>query len=359
MKKVFSTLGMVIMVTGAMAQNLHFSNPEYRFPTIRENDKDATHVFTFVNKSSDQVEITGVVCPQKNIRITWEKDTIGKKENGDIIVILNPKESVGQFDCLIEITTLEKGKAKKYALKVTGEVLEKEKSKQEIYGMKEGNLRYKNNYNTGYKLTPTTVLVDTFFFFNEWNMTMTFSAGNIPNVMEISYLTPKLAPMEEGIVVFRYKAELKKDWGSIYDKFTIQTNDSIRPEKAFHITGDIYDDFASWTPEQMKNAPKVRMSEEKYNFGTVKEGENVEHTFTITNVGKSKLYIHKTKTTCGCTVGRPEKEELDPGESTSIKATFRTHGKVGSQSRPIDIITNDPEKPKVTATLEGNVIKIQ
>jgi hypothetical protein len=359
MKKVFSTLGMMLIAAAMMAQNLHFSNTEYRFPTLRENDKESTHVFTFVNKSSDQVEITGVVCLQKNIRITWGKDTIGKKENGGITVIISPKGSLGSFDCPIKISTLEKGKAKEYTLKVTGEVLEREKNKQEIYGMKEGNLRYKTNFNTGYKLAPTIVLVDTFFFYNEWNETMTFSTGNIPAVMEISYLTPKLAPLEEGIVVFRYKTELKKDWGNIYDKFTIHTNDPDRPDKTFSVAGEIYDDFASWTSEQLKNAPKVRMSEEKYNFGTVSEGENVEHTFTITNIGKSKLYIRKTNTTCGCTVGRPEKNELDPGESTSIKATFRTQGKPGSQSRPIDIITNDPERPKVTITLEGNVRKTQ
>jgi uncharacterized cupredoxin-like copper-binding protein len=163
--------------------------------------------------------------------------------------------------------------------------------------------------------------------------------------------------LEEGIVVFRFKAEEKKDWGFTYDRFTIHTNDPERPDKTFSVMGDIYDDFASWTPEQMKNAPKVQTSEEKYNFGTVTEGENVEHTFTVTNAGKSKLYIRKTKTTCGCTVGKPEKDELEPGESTAIKATFRTHGKAGGQSRPIDIITNDPEHPKVTVTLEGHVVK--
>ena len=355
MKRVFLAVVMMLVATVIMAQNLQFSSTEYRFSTMRENDAEATHVFAFVNKTSEEVCITGVVCPQKNIRVTWGKDTIRKKESGGIAVIVNPKGSVGSFDCLIKISTLEKGKEKEYTLRVKGEVLEREKSKQEIYGMKEGNLRYKNNYKTGYKLSPTTELIDTFFFYNEWEETMTFSVGNLPPSIEIVYLTPRTAPLEEGILVFRFKAGLKNDWGNVYDRLVMHTNDPERPDKTFHIAGDIYDDFASWTPEQLKNAPKVQMSEEKYNFGTATEDENVEHTFTITNVGKSKLYIRKIKGSCSCTVVQPEKNELEAGESTTMKAVFRTHGKTGGQSRTADVITNDPERPKITLTLEGHV----
>ena len=357
MKRVLLALGIMLTVTAVFAQNLQFNNTEHRFPPMKETDKEVSYTFTFVNKSSNKVNITGVVCPQKNIRITWDKDTIGKKENGSITVIVNPRNSVGSFDCPIKISTLEKGKVREYTLKVTGEILEREKSRQEIYGMKEGNLRYKTNTKSGYRFAPTTVLIDTFFFFNEWSETMTFSHRNMPAAIGVLYLTPQIAPLEEGILVIRYQAELKKEWGFVYDKFVINTNDPERPDKSLYIMGDIYDDFASWTPEQMKNAPKVKMSEEEYKFGTVTEGGNVEHTFTITNAGKSKLYIRRTKTTCGCTVGKPEKDELNPGESTSVKATFRTQGKAGSQSLPIDIITNDPERPKITLTLSGNVVK--
>ena len=357
MKRVFLALGIMLTVAAGFAQNLQFDNMEHRFPPMKETDKEASCTFTFVNKSSNEVNITGVVCPQKNIRVTWDKDTLGKKESGTITVIVNPKNSVGSFDCPLKISTLEKGKEVEYTLRVKGDVLEREKSKQEIYGMKEGNLRYKTNTKSGYKFAPTTVLIDTFFFYNEWEDTMTFSYGNLPAALEISYLTPKIAPLEEGILVFRYNVAVKKDWGNVYDKFVVNTNDSARPDKSLYIIGEIYDDFASWTPEQMKKAPKVKMSEEEYKFGTAIEGESVEHTFTITNVGKSTLYIRKIKGSCSCTVVQPDKNELEPGESTSMKAIFRTHGKTGGQSRTSDVITNDPERPKITLTLTGNVVK--
>jgi hypothetical protein len=355
MKKHILTIGIMLAVRVLMAQSLQFSSTEYRFPTMRVTGAETACEFSFVNKSSDKIYITRANYSQKNIRVTWGKDTIGKKESGTITVIINPKNSVGSFACPIKISTLEKGKAVEYTLTVTGEILEREKTKQEIYGMKEGNLRYISNYKVGYKLSPATELIDTFFFYNEWTETMTFSAGNLPPSLDLVYLTPKAAPLEEGILVFRFKAGVKNDWGSIYEQFIMTTNDPDRPNKTFYMTGDIYDDFSSWTPEQLKNAPKLKAIEEKYNFGTVVEETIVEHTFVITNVGKSTLYIRKTKTSCGCTAGLPEKNVLEPNESTIVKASFRTHRKTGNQSTPIYIISNDPENPKVTVTMEGYV----
>ncbi|MFW5659430.1 MAG: DUF1573 domain-containing protein, partial [Bacteroidota bacterium] len=39
-----------------------------------------------------------------------------------------------------------------------------------------------------------------------------------------------------------------------------------------------------------------------HDFGSMKEGEVVEHTFNFKNVGKSDLIIQKVKPSCGCTV---------------------------------------------------------
>jgi hypothetical protein len=341
----------------ASGQKLEFDKIEHHFRQIKETNGEVKCVFFYENKSKSPIIIVAVENTNRSsVRITAKNnDTLQPKGKGEVSVTLNPRNLSGNFEHTITVKTIEDGKNHNYLLKIKADIEPRPRTKQEIYGMKEGNLRYKTNSKHGYKLTPNTILIDTFFFYNEWEETMTFSTGNLPAAIEIVYLTPKTAPLEEGILVFRFKAGLKNDWGNVYDRFTMHTNDPERPDKTFHIAGDIYDDFASWTPEQLKNAPKVQMSEEKYNFGTATEDENVEHTFTITNVGKSKLYIRKIKGSCSCTVVQPEKNELEAGESTTMKAVFRTHGKTGGQSRTADVITNDPERPKITLTLEGHV----
>ena len=66
----------------------------------------------------------------------------------------------------------------------------------------------------------------------------------------------------------------------------------------------------------------------------------MEHVFVISNEGKSTLYLRKLKQSCSCTLVKPEKMELEPGESTNVKAIFKTSNKKGKQLRTIDVICN-------------------
>jgi hypothetical protein len=225
--------------------------------------------------------------------------------------------------------------------------------------MMEGNIRYKTNFIRFDNLHPNSVVIDTFAVYNVWGDTMILSYGNLPVCIEILSLPKKLAPQEEGKIIFKFSAAAKNDWGFVWDRFVINTNDTLRSDKTFNISGDIYDNFAAWTPEQTKNAPKASFEYTEYNFGTKTEGEEVSHDFILTNIGKSMLYIRKLKSSCGCTAVKPEKEELNPGESTAVKVIFRTRGKIGNQKPSIDVILNDPTQAKITLTLTGHVTKAQ
>ena len=354
MKQLSLIAGFTVMSLFVSAQKLEFNKTEHNFQQIKEIEGEVNCVFSYENKSKIPIIITSVESANRSsVRITAKKDTIFPKGKGDISVILNPRNLSGNFDNTITVKTIEKGQNVEYLLKIKANIEPRPRKIEEIYGMKEGNLRYKTNIKSGLKLIPTSVLVDTFFFYNEWTSPMTFSPGSLPAAIEIVYLTPQLAPLEEGILVFRYKMEVKKEWGNVYDKFTIHTNDPDRADKTFHLTGDVYDDFDSWTPQQKANAPKASFDNTEYQFGTKTEGEEVTHDFIITNTGKGVLYIRKLKQSCGCTAVNPEKEELKQGESTSIKAIFRTYGKTGKQIKTIDVITNDPAQPKITLTISG------
>ena len=340
----------------ALGQKLGFDKIEHHFQQIKETDGEVNCVFSYENKSKTLIIIAGVENTNRSsVRISAKNDTLSPKEKGEISVTFSPRNLSGNFEHSITVKTIEGDKKHDYVLKIKANIEPRQRAITEIYGMKEGNLRYKTNYKTGNIFTPTSTFIDTFYFYNEWTETMTFSVGNKPAAIEILHLTPKTAPLEEGMVVFRFDAAVKKDWGFTYDKFTIITNDPERPEKTFNISGDIYDDFASWTPQQKANAPKASFDNTTYQFGSKTEGEEITHNFVLTNTGKSKLYIRKLKSSCGCTAVKPDKEELEPNESTTIKAIFRTHGKVGKQSRTIDVITNDPENPKITLSITGNL----
>ena len=338
------------------AQNLTFLETEHNFSKIKETDGDVTYSFAYENRSKSNISIVMVDNSNRAVRVNFKKDTIQPKTGkGSIDVTLSPRNLSGVFNHTIHVKTIENGVNQNYALTIKADIEPRPRSKEEIYGMKEGNLRYRNNSLRYESMTPATVIIDTFFIYNVFTESMTFSYKNLPEAFKIISMPETLAPNEEGKIVFEYSAAKKNDWGNIYDRITINTNDSDRPAKTLYITGNIYDDFSAMTEKEKADAAKISVDAVEYNFGTATEGDRIAHDFMISNTGKSTLYIRKLKSSCGCTAGNPEKRELDPGESTPIKATFNTHGKKGKQMRTIDVITNDPTQPKVTLKITGNL----
>ena len=100
--------------------------------------------------------------------------------------------------------------------------------------------------------------------------------------------------------------------------------------------------------------PEFKFEVEEYNFGTVKQGEKVEHEFRFTNAGTEPLIISNVQSTCGCTVPDWPKEPIQKGETAGIKVVFNSAGKTGLQNRPITIFSNAKTSPKVVH-LKGNV----
>lgn len=80
--------------------------------------------------------------------------------------------------------------------------------------------------------------------------------------------------------------------------------------------------------------------EVNYNFGKIKEGESVTHSFTFTNTGSAPLIITSATATCGCTVPEYPAQPIKPGEKGTIKVVFNSRGKMGKQDKVVTILSN-------------------
>ncbi|GEO03393.1 hypothetical protein AAE02nite_10570 [Adhaeribacter aerolatus] len=79
------------------------------------------------------------------------------------------------------------------------------------------------------------------------------------------------------------------------------------------------------------DAPVMTFKETEYDFGSIKDGEVVRHTFVFTNTGKSPLVIESATSTCGCTVPEVPKEPVAPGAEGKLEVEFNSAGKGGQQ----------------------------
>lgn len=98
----------------------------------------------------------------------------------------------------------------------------------------------------------------------------------------------------------------------------------------------------------------VSFSEERFNFGSVVEGEKVAHTYSFTNTGKEPLILSNARGSCGCTVPKWPREPIQPGESADIVVEFNTQNKQGQRSQKVTITANT-NPPESFIYLEGQV----
>jgi hypothetical protein len=113
--------------------------------------------------------------------------------------------------------------------------------------------------------------------------------------------------------------------------------------------------FASIAFSQLMQ-PKLVLQQSSFDFGDIKQGETVSHTFVLSNSGGDLLKITDVKASCGCTAAAPEKNELAPGESTNLVVKFNSTGRQGKQTKTVRIFSNDPQNSEMLLTITGNVV---
>lgn len=99
----------------------------------------------------------------------------------------------------------------------------------------------------------------------------------------------------------------------------------------------------SATPDTAKLAKIEWLDGTKKDFGKIKEGEVLNVVFRFKNVGDKPLIISQVTAGCGCTIPEQPTKPYAPGETGEIKATFNSSGKVGPNSKPVNVFANlDP-----------------
>lgn len=89
-----------------------------------------------------------------------------------------------------------------------------------------------------------------------------------------------------------------------------------------------------------ENRGKIEFGETVYDFGTVKEGEIVEHVFKFTNTGEAPVILSQVSASCGCTTPNYTKDPILPGKEGEINVSFDSKGQVGKQQKIITVSSN-------------------
>jgi hypothetical protein len=109
-----------------------------------------------------------------------------------------------------------------------------------------------------------------------------------------------------------------------------------------------YNPVSADKPLKENEVSKLSFEKVEHDFGTIKEGEIVQHIFKFKNSGNSPLVITNASGTCGCTVPEWPKEPIAPGKSGEIKVSFNSKGKSGVEEKEVYVMANTiPNKTTV------------
>ena len=103
--------------------------------------------------------------------------------------------------------------------------------------------------------------------------------------------------------------------------------------------------------------PKAELPETVYDFDKIERGTSMSHRFKIRNVGESPLRVNVASTTCKCTVGELDKNEIAPNQESDVLLEWVAKTAPGPFRHGAVLSTNDPTQSSIELTVEGQVIE--
>lgn len=358
MKKQFILLFFLTLTFCVFAQDkkpaITFEEISYDFGSVPEESGPVSHEFVFKNTGEAPIIISDVKASCGCTTPSWTKDPVSPGDTGRIIAEYNPLNRPGSFSKTISVTT--NAEPNLTVLHIKGVVQPKPKTPEDDFPAQLGGLRTRyRSFNMG-KITTKEPVTRSFDVYNDSDEPIIFSSTTVaPAYIQIEFAPQELLPKQKGNINITYDATIKSGLGFSSDHIRLFTNEAEDSVKEFSVMATIEEYFPPMTKEELENAPRLLLEKKSHDFGEIKEGEVVKTNFVFTNTGRSPLNIRETKANCGCTVSRPDKDTLEPGESSKITVSFNSRGRRGKQIKSITIFSNDPTAPTKQLTITATV----
>lgn len=350
----FMTFNVVMLIAQPRVEVIERT---FDFGTIKEVDGVKTGKFIIKNIGNEPLRITNVRPSCGCTASKYTTEDIAPGASGFIEAAYDPTNRPGGFNKSIAVNTNDP-QHETFVIYIKGDVIKRPPSKVDNYPTKLGNLRLTTNHYAFNEIKNTQKRTDTLRIFNETTQTILLNGtSEVPSFLKVEIPVKDLNPDDEGFIIITYDATKRDDFGFLFDKFNLLTNDNIMPEKLIYVSANVTADFSHLSEKQLARAPKIKVENEVVQFGEVKPGQNIEIKYVVKNEGRDPLQILKIKPSCGCTVAQSSKNSLKKDESTEIKFNFNTTGRNGVQHHNIVMYTNDPQRPVVVLYFQGTIVQ--
>ena len=331
---------------------VEFDKTVHDFGDISIDDGPQTCVFTVKNVGKEPIAIYEVVTSCGCTDAQWTREPIQPGKTGTITGTYKNEDGPVPFDKTL--TVYIAGVGKPVILRMRGLVHEKKKPLSELFGaVKLGPMGLKSlNYKVSNVLQGES----------SSDEVKIANLGKQPMKVAFTYVSPNLTVEvvpatvpagETAALRFSVKADPAL-WGKHVYSATPVIN-GAKASKPITVTALTRGNFASWTPEQRKNAAQCIFDESTVSFGTANAGAKVKGTFTFTNKGKSPLKFYSLDADADGLMATLPGEIPAQGKG-SIPVTLDTASlPKGETVVMLTLTTNCPARPLINLFLVGLV----
>ena len=268
---------------------VEFDKTVHDFGDISVNDGPQTCTFTVKNVGKEPIAIYEVVTSCGCTDASWTREPLQPGKTGTISATYKNEDGPVPFDKTL--TVYIAGVSKPVILRLRGIVHEKKKSVAELYGAEKlGTMGLKSLHYKVQNILQGESSSDEAKIANLGNKPMKVSFTDVSPNLTIEVVPATVPAGETAALRFTVKSD-PEIWGKHVYKATPVVN-GVKAAKPVTVTALTRGNFASWTPDQRKNAAQCIFDESTVSFGDVNAGTKVKAAFTYTNKGKSALKFY-------------------------------------------------------------------
>lgn len=334
---------------------LFFEKTFVSLGAIQDKQEPVKIIFNYQNIGKGKVTISDVKGDCGCSKPQWDKKPVAFNQKGEIVVYFFPKELSGNQTKTITVFT--DGEPNVYYLKFSAFIDDVNAQLAKAYPSKQGNTLF-DSYEVKFPKIFNYAADSVYrIMYNPTSKPIKIIGIEAPAYMDVTKEKSQISPNTGVTFKIKYKANEAKDFGTKLDEIVVHTDDSLEPKKKFLVRANIVEDFEKRTPKEKANPPIFAAITPVVDIGQVNIKTTHKVTFTITNKGKSPLYIRKIFSSCGCTTTDFDySKPIKKGKKVDVVVTYSTNYDIGKVEKQISFITNTPEQTLHNIVLKANIV---
>ena len=309
-----------------------------------------TAVFEFRVKGSKKVRISEVRPDCNCTKVDYPKTDQGDKFQ---IRMTYDAQQLGHFDKQAAVVT--NATAKPFYIRMKGIVLRDYQDLSASYPITMGNLLLDHSDLEFDDINRGDHQVQVLHIYNSSTTVCQPNLMHLPSYLSATMVPERLGPGRAGTLTVTLNSNELHDYGLTQSSVYLAENpgDKVSADHEIPVSAVLLPSFMGMTNAQKQYAPKMHLSKTTCDIlfaGKSKKKDVIE----ITNKGRTELDISSLQLFTGGLQVSLGKSKLQPDEKTTLKITALRDDLKKVRTRPrILMITNDPDFPKVTITINA------